>query len=175
MLGASWLVIPGWLFDWFNVRGKTEVTQITPTIWGLSYELSKTNWAMIGLISLALLTAVLGWLLLTKKMDTTSVVGIALAASIFTTPYAWEYEHLLLLVPLILLFLRLRPRWLGMAVWIGLVLYLPWQLYSVSLSRNQATFSAIVPLLVLILMITAVYSVRYQTIEKAELGEKKKK
>ncbi|KAA3657190.1 MAG: DUF2029 domain-containing protein [Chloroflexi bacterium] len=149
----SWITIPGWLFQWFNVTGKTEVTQITPTIWGLAYELTPNWWAVTGLLLLIIITIVLGWLLVfNKNLTLYEATSLALGASILTTPYAWEYEHLLLLIPWMFIFytLRQKSRWFASAIWVTCIMVLPWLMFDVAMQRASATFTAVIPLLTLL-------------------------
>ena len=183
LLAASWLVQPGWLFKWLNVRGKTEATFQTPTIWGIAHELSSAWWPLIGMAMAVLLAGGLGWLLLARQgagrvatgtgrmspaptgegeMDEAHAVSLALIGSLLVTPYAWAYEHVLLLIPLLLLFARLvvdkltvrpGPRHLvanmcAWLIWIALVFCLPWLLYWVAVRLDRDTMSFLVPALV---------------------------
>ena len=66
------------------------------------------------------------------------------------TPYAWAYEHALLLVPLLLLFARLNLDRRGYAwlVWGSLTWGLPWLLYWVAIQLDRDTMSFFVPVAV---------------------------
>lgn len=149
MLLISWLVLPGWLFEWLNVTGKTEVTAITPTVWGLAYEILPVGWSVLGLLFVLLVTAVLGLIIFRNPFLTeTQVMPLVLIASLLTTPYAWVYEHLLLLIPAILLFLAIKQRGLAALVWLLLVFVLPWGTFWLAENRASDTFTAVVPLIV---------------------------
>jgi len=156
LLATSWLLQPGWLFEWLKVRGKTEVTFKTPTIWGVAYELSPAWWPLLGMGMAIALTAALGWLVLAqggragRELDETHVVSLALSGSLLVTPYAWAYEHALLLVPLLLLFARLNLDRRGCAwlVWGSLTWGLPWLLYWVAIQLDRDTMSFFVPVAV---------------------------
>lgn len=147
LLASSWLLRPGWLIEWLDVRGKTEVASITPTLWGLAYELSAEWWAAIGVALVVATTAVLGCLVFTDRtLAEAEVVSMAIAGSLLVTPYAWDYEHLLLLVPIILIFLRTEDRRLATLLWILLAFVVPWGMFWIATSRNISTLSFVVPL-----------------------------
>jgi Glycosyltransferase family 87 len=149
MLLVSWLVQPGWLFEWLNVRGKTEATAITPTLWGLAYEIAPEWGALLGLGFVVGITAVLGLIIFRNRTLTEAqVLPLVLITSLLTTPYAWVYEHLLLLIPSILLFLAIKQRGLAALVWLLLVFVLPWGTFWLAESRSSDTLTAFVPLVV---------------------------
>lgn len=148
LLAASWLVQPGWLFEWFKVRSKAEWVFITPTVWGLSWEVSPVWWPLLGLGLAVIVTAALGWLIFTdERLGVADVVSLAIATSLFITPYIWVYEHLLLLVPLFLIFTRLRRRALAAGVWLLMVFVLPWAMFWVAMERGAGTLTFVIPLL----------------------------
>lgn len=149
MLLASWLVQPGWLFEWLNVRGKTEATAITPTLWGLAYEITPAWWALLGLGFVVLVTAVLGLIIFRNpKLSEKEVLPLVLIASLLTTPYAWVYEHLLLLIPSILIFLAIKQRGLASFIWLLLAFVLPWGTFWLAENRSSDTLTGLVPLLI---------------------------
>ena len=149
LLLASWLVQPGWLFEWLNVRGKTEATAITPTVWGLAYEIWPEWWAALGLVFVVGVTAVLGLIIFRNpNLTETEVLPLVLIASLLTTPYAWVYEHLLLLVPALLIYLAIKQRGVAALVWLLLVFVLPWGTFWLAESRASDTLTALVPLFV---------------------------
>ena len=146
---VSLAVEPGWLSAWLSVRGKTEVAFLTPTVWGLAYELTPAWWPLVGLLLAAAVTAVTGWLMVTHTAwDELVVVPLAVAASLLVTPYAWDYEHTLLLVSLVLLLPRWQPRPLAWARWLFLAWVWPWFLFWIANQRNSGTLTFMVPLLV---------------------------
>jgi hypothetical protein len=156
MFAVTWAVLPGWLLDWQSVREKTGSSPrsfIMPTLWGAGTELS-VRWApLIGLLLVVGLTAVLGWYLYTrKKLTEREVLSLAIAGSLLATPYGWAYEHMLLLIPLILYFTRLERRWLAWLMWLALAFVLPWFFFQVSQERGTGTTELLTPLLVLIVV-----------------------
>ena len=147
MFTISWLVLPGWLAEWLNVTGKTEVTAITPTVWGLAYEIWPEYWALLGLIFVVGVTAVLGLIIFrNRNLNETEVMPLALIGSLLTTPYAWVYEHLLLLIPATLVFLVSQKRSSAATAWLLLAFIMPWGTLWLADSRKSDTFTATVPL-----------------------------
>jgi hypothetical protein len=153
LLGASWLVQPGWLAGWLNVRSKTEVVTITPTVWGLAADFTADWWLPLGLVLAVLVMVRVGlYVFRPEGRPEPVVVSAVLAASLLTTPYTWTYEHTLLLLPWIWLFARL-PRHRAVGVWILLAWLLPWTLFIVAAVRLQETLAFLSPALALLLIL----------------------
>ncbi len=94
-------------------------------------------------------TAVLGLIIYRQKALTeTEVMPLALIASLLTTPYAWVYEHLMLLAPCLLLYLCIKQRGVAAAVWLLTVFVLPWGTFWLAQNRGSDTFTAFVPLII---------------------------
>ena len=154
MFFMSWLVLPGWFLDWLDVRGKTEYAIMMPTVWGIAHDLAMEWWVVLGLLLAVSVTAVIGWLVFVRPvgMDETAVLSLAVVGSLIVTPYAWVYEHLLLLFPLIVIFLRIKNRWRATAVYGILTLILPWGLFFIAKERwGIDTWTILVPFLIGIL------------------------
>jgi hypothetical protein len=150
LFGASWLLRPGWLAAWVSVRGKLDVTQQTPTVWGVAYELVGLDWwPALGLLFAVILTAAVGAvLLLNRKLTAPEMVATALPFSLLITPYAWAYEHTLLLIPLALFYCYLRAFRFAPLVYFALSFVLPWGLYVIASRRQLDTYSFLVPLII---------------------------
>jgi TctA family transporter len=102
----------------------------------------------LGVVFVVGITAVLGLIIFRNKALTeTEVLPLALIGSLLTTPYAWVYEHLLLLIPSILIFLAIKQRGLAAFVWLLLVFVLPWGTFWLAENRASDTFTALAPLL----------------------------
>ena len=140
---------PAWLINWLHVTEKTYVTYQTPTVWGLAYEISKIGWLWVGTAVTILVTAGVGWLIVrSDNLDVTQVTTIGLASSLFIAPYAWAYEHALLLLPILTLYeIIARPR-LRLYSWLILTLGIPWGLFAIAVRRGVDTLSAILPMMV---------------------------
>ena len=149
MFVISWLVLPGWLFEWLNVTGKTEVTAITPTVWGLAYEIWPAWWPLLGFVFVVGVTAVIGLIIFPNdSLTETEVMPLVLIGSLLITPYAWVYEHLMLLVPTILIFLVVPKRGMAALAWLLLAFLLPWGTLWLANLRASDTLSVIAPLAV---------------------------
>jgi hypothetical protein len=145
----GWMVDPGWFVKWLNVREKTILTYQTSTVWGLSYEISPTSWFWHGLGLTVIIIVAIGWLVVSKPMlDVEEVASLALAFSLFVTPYTWPYDHALLLVPLIIVYPAMNRSWIRILLWVVFVFVLPWILFYVAEQRGTDTLSCFVPLLV---------------------------
>lgn len=148
MLIVSLIIQPGWVLAWSGVRDKLVVTAQTPTVWGLAYALSTTWWSLIGLILTVGLTAMLGYFLLFwRDLTEADAVSLTVAASLFLTPYAWPYEHALLLIPLILLYSQYRSP-IALLAFIAMCTILPWFLFWIAQRRGIDNLSALVPLVI---------------------------
>jgi hypothetical protein len=73
---------------------------------------------------------------------------LALGVSLAITPYVWAYEHALLLIPLVLLFVWIRERRWAWLVWGSGSVVLPWTLYWLATQRGRDSMSWLVPALV---------------------------
>ena len=139
MLAVTWLLQPGWLFDWLNVRSKTAVVTITPTIWGLSAELAGEWWLPVGLLLSAIIIGTVGWYVLNRQqLEDAPVVSLALSVSLLTTPYTWSYEHALLYLPWAWVFAIIPMRKQANAIWLSLSFIIPWLLFIVAAIHNRA-------------------------------------
>lgn len=148
MLIVSLIIQPGWVLAWSGVRDKLVVTAQTPTVWGLAYALSTTWWSLIGLILTVGLTAMLGYFILFwRDLTEADAVSLTVAASLFLTPYAWPYEHALLLIPLILLYSQYRSP-IALLAFIAMCTILPWFLFWIAQRRGIDNLSALVPLVI---------------------------
>jgi hypothetical protein len=144
---TSWAIRPNWLFGWMAVKAKTYVTYQTPTVWGLAYEMSHLEWLWVGLGITILITVSLGWIAVRNKhSDAFSFTSLAICGSLFIAPYAWAYEHALLLIPLLYIFLMVRESAWSNLIWVVLTLLLPWSLYGVAMIRDVDTISFFLPL-----------------------------
>jgi hypothetical protein len=144
LLAGGWLLQPGWLLEWLQIRSQTQTVFKTPTVWGIAYQLSPLWWPAIGLLLAVGLTFVFGWVVFTnRRLEEMHVVSLALSGSLLITPYVWAYDHALLLVPLLLLAASRHPhRW-----WLGALLIwgVPWLAYGIAAQIDLDAVSAVVP------------------------------
>ncbi len=90
MLGATWLIQPGWVLEWFAVRGKTAATYRTPTVWGLAHAIWPEVWPVLGLVAAGAVTAIVGWAVFRHaEWGAPEVAALGMAGSLLVTPYAW--------------------------------------------------------------------------------------
>jgi hypothetical protein len=85
------------------------------------------------------------------RWDPRTAEGLAvwIALSISFAVYAWSYDHVVLVVPLVLALARRGTRLVALGS--GCFLLVPTLLYTVATARDNESFSAIVPLAVLLL------------------------
>jgi hypothetical protein len=153
LLGVSWAILPGWLFEWLAVTRKTRVAFINPTILGLAHELggeqlwpASAMWAG-GFFYMGLLFFL--WKL--RKGDWAFSLGLAVVASTFLAPYLWVYEQVVLLFPTVValnwgLNSKRGRRWIWWIGWWFTTVVLSWLLFSVAHRRGVDTWSALMPL-----------------------------
>jgi hypothetical protein len=105
---------PNWLFEFLEV-GNTKLSEtfgFSPTIWGaFTYFCNYRLTCVVGYGSCICILLVIGYLyLLWKKPGRLSpgvVVGFAITIMLLTTPYAWPYDQLLLMAPVIIVIIGL--------------------------------------------------------------------
>lgn len=153
----SELVRPGWLQVWLEhtvgASGKLPAFQAyVPTLWGLLAEFGAPAWSLFGgVLAFGLAIFSVWWMRRYKHTNLTSVMLLFVPLSLFLSPYAWNYDFVLLLIPLLLAIRHaehsapeLRQRlwpWL-----LALMLALPYALRVIALLRERDTFSALLPL-----------------------------
>jgi hypothetical protein len=175
MLVVTWAILPGWLLQWQNVREKTGSSPrsfIMPTFWGAATEIS-VQWApLIGLLLVVGLTLALGWYLYTRpNINEQHVISLAIVGSLLATPYAWAYEHTLMLIPLILYFTRIERRRVAWLMWLSLVFVLPWYFFQISQTRGNGTTEVLTPILVMIVIwLLVIFEKNRQKAKKATVA-----
>lgn len=156
------LIRPGWLAVWLEytvgLGGKLEAYQaFVPTLWGLLADLGAPAWSLVGgVVSIGLAIFSIWWMRRYKHTNFTSVVLLFVPLSLFLSPYSWNYDFILLLIPLLLIVRHaehsapeLRRRlwpWL-----LAVTLALPYALRVVAILRGRDTLSALLPLAVWVL------------------------
>ncbi len=170
--GAAMVVVPMafvplWPIEWIDelTGRRARVSGLLPTAWGLAADVLGNGWLGAAL-ALGLLAAV--WLLVRgRALDLTEVAVLSLPLSLFVTPYAWSYDHLVLAVPWAFLLARAPARGgARLAALVGVVALasaLPWALYAVAFARGGETLSAVVPALTAIAVAVALRASRAPT------------
>lgn len=159
---VSIAIAPDWPLEWLaELTGRRlRIAALLPTAWGLSADLFGTV-----LVAPLLIAAVIGaaWSLARRHATPVGVGAIALAISVFGTPHAWSYDHLVLVLPWSHT-LAIAARCTG-AVRLMLLLgtaavasLLPWILYALAFSRGTETLNALVPALTALLVAAAIRS-----------------
>jgi hypothetical protein len=153
-------VSPGWPLEWLGeISGRRlRVTTLLPTAWGLSSDL-------FGTLAVApLLIAAVAGVSVRLARGQSGLLGfaaIALSLSLFAAPYAWSYDHLVLVFPwaLTLAIAGRAPARQRTALLLGTVVIasvLPWALYAIAFTRGGETLSAVIPALTAMLAAAAV-------------------
>jgi hypothetical protein len=109
LIAITTLLQPHWIGDWLMIgTGKALATAgTTPTLWGLTAAIlpHPTIWFWTTLfLSIALMGA--GFFLLIKVRSERQLLvltALLLPLSLFVTPYLWAYDHILLLIPAVVL------------------------------------------------------------------------
>jgi hypothetical protein len=176
VLGLSLLVQPEWIKQWqhFSSLRGSEFGTFVPTLWGLMHDLLATHLPTavrlgMGMVMSVLLVAFCIWWLARAADPWPPAFWLAFAVcvSLFVSPYAWNYDQVLLIFPLgVLLALsdRMENKWRLLARG-GAVLVmdvLPYVLLIVASWRQIDTLSVLVPLAMLLLLTMVTYSNLYQ-------------
>ena len=145
LLLLAWMVQPGWFVEWLGVSEKTRVTFGMPTLWGLAFDLAPERRLTLGIALTATVTAVV-LLVVAKRSDNPQLgMGLAICGSLMVTPYLWNYDQLLLLVPALIAFNRVEARsWLRVTTWFVVVLVIPWGLFWIANRRGFDALSVFV-------------------------------
>ena len=103
-------VRPGWPSEFLTIA-TTKLTHtfgFTPTVWGLSAYLSGYAGLAsigIGLLATCVLLIVWGFVILhwRGRIDPGLGLGLTLCVALLATPYAWPYDQILLVIPILLI------------------------------------------------------------------------
>jgi hypothetical protein len=150
MIAIGWLAFPGWLEAWRTKLFEQRLAVQPPTTLanGLGDLIGPLGAVLAAAVVLALVGAGLAF---TPRGDAFLAVWLAISA---TTPiYSWSYDHLLLIVPLVIAtaVVGRRSRRAGAtfaAIAFGAFLIVPVLLYVVADARQNESFSIFVPLAV---------------------------
>ena len=164
LLVITWAAQPGWLLEWLNVREKTAVVTITPTLWGLAADLAGAWWLPLGLLMTICAVGGTGWFIFSRpNLSNEVVISLAIAVSLLTTPYAWTYEHAILYIPWTWLLATDSNRRRAQSSWFFLTFLLPWLLFLVAAARVNDSLAFLSPALALTAVILAT---RRQPVER---------
>ena len=161
-IAIGWLAFPGWLEAWRTKLFEQRLAVQPPTTLanGLGDLLGPLGAVIAALVVLALVGAGLAF---APRGDAFLAVWLAISA---TTPiYSWSYDHLLLIVPLVIATAVVgrgsrRAGATFAAVAFGAFLIVPVLLYVVADARQNESFSILVPLAVAVGCIAALWRQR---------------
>ena len=182
MLVISEFIRPGWLGIWISytigIGGKlVTYAPISPTLSGLLGELntSISPLAITWLQWLITVPLIIGgvWISLRRESTTGLIMSVLVTLSLSITPYAWNYDHIVLLFPFlyIILYLDHKPKWEKRLVWFLLfIVYgvFPYFLRFVATQRGRDTLSGFVPfgVLFIFLVLWVINSSKFQQDER---------
>lgn len=156
----SWLIRPGWLWRWLGARAKASLTFGTPTLWGLAFDIvGPGHWILIGALIAALASGLTLFLIVRRSGDPVFGIGLAVCGSLLVTPYLWNYDQLLLLVPALIAF-GCAPGnpFPKIAIWFVVMFVIPWGLFWVANLRGFDPLSAFVTVAIMICLSIACWS-----------------
>jgi hypothetical protein len=163
----SELIAPGWLFSWvdYTIGGHGKIYSyglISPTLHGMMIDLARiipssiTN--VVYFILVSFLCGVGIAISLKRDLDPGYVFSLLATISLCITPYAWNYDHVILIFPLAYVFLNLekcskRSRHFFLGLLIIIYTIFPYLLRIIAINREIDTLSALVPYAVLALLL----------------------
>ena len=161
-IAIGWLAFPGWLEAWRTKLFEQRLAVQPPTTLanGLGDLIGPFGAVIAAVVVLALVGAGLAF---TPRGDAFLAVWLAISA---TTPiYSWSYDHLLLIIPLVIatavLGRRSRPAAVTFAaVAFGAYLIVPVLLYVIADARQNESFNIFVPLAVAVSCIAVLWPQR---------------
>lgn len=151
---ASVLLFPNFITDWLNTAtGKVGgVAARMPTIWGLAADLSAPPFGVwLGVLSACALAGLALVIVARWQGDLLTLFGALIVISMVVTPYLWNYDQILLLLPLAIALTRWEQR--GVAEWvIAFTLFVvdlvAWLFFGLAASRLRDNWSVCLPFLV---------------------------
>jgi hypothetical protein len=145
----SLMILPGWPLEWVErSASRAHVVGLLPTAWGLGADVA--GQPALGGALIAALGAALWVMLRRVPVSFVAFAALAIAVSLFASPYAWSYDYLLLALPWAVVLSRAAAATAATrrALILGLVFcagFLPWALYALAFPRGGETLSAVIP------------------------------
>ena len=109
LLIIGWLIDPAWIQHYLSIGGEKLARDFGyfPTLWGFLYMFFQQNLmrtAQVGVaISILIVTMLLVIFLHWKnRLDPEKVMSLIILVSLLLTPYLWAYDHILLLLPIMI-------------------------------------------------------------------------
>jgi hypothetical protein len=153
LLNVSWIILPGWLFEWLAITHKARMAFMNPTMWGLAHEWGGEQLWPASAIGAGLLFYLVLVLFLWKQREGDWIfsLGLAVIASTFLAPYLWVYEQVVLLFPTVValnwgLNSKQGSRRAWWAGWWFTTVVLSWLLLFAAYRRGVDSWSALMPL-----------------------------
>ena len=148
MAAAATLFVPAWPLEWVGEAGgrRLRVLAYLPTAWGLAADV--TGNATLGVVLIGALVLIVVWVVRRRRLATLDVFVLSLPISLFATPYAWSYDHLVLAPCWAYLIARdatSAARHVMLLSVAALAVLVPWMLYALAFSRGVETLSASIP------------------------------
>lgn len=160
ILGAS-LAMPHWWSAWAAHVRPVRVADPpqAATLGALFAQLIGPAGMPLAYVAVAAIVAITLW---RSGARSDAALAILLATSLLAAPYAWSYDWLLLLVPLVLAVSALAPEHPGRALVLTIagaviLLLLAPVLYGVAVARGRETLGALVPLATVVALIGALW------------------
>lgn len=116
----SYLLFPSFLTDWSSAAANKVggVMERMPTLWGLGLELfdgSPAGFWISGSLVLLTLLIVIFLAYRSRDWDPVTVASMFIIPSVLVSPYLWSYDHIVLILPLVIALVRLAqlraPFW----------------------------------------------------------------
>ena len=150
LLVASVLVRPSWPAEWLGELFGRQIGHAVEygTVWGLAAVDLHAIWSAPVLI--VALVLVVWWLARDHLRDPVALSAVAVPVSLFATPYAWSYDHLVLALPWALVLSvaahshPARRRALLLALLL-IATVAPWALWIAATLRHTESLTALVP------------------------------
>lgn len=163
LLSVSELIEPGWTIAWLKYtigdQGKLYTYgQISPTLWGMLVDFG-ASWDPLlrnSVYSFVAILLCLAGIRLTflKAIPLDLLISILITISLCITPYAWNYDHILLLFPLAYLIMSQKnrsPQSQRIVILMVILTYsiIPYSLRYIAITRGIDTLSGLLPFAVL--------------------------
>ena len=155
---------PRWIVDFvlISIHKASDNLGYAPTLWGIAGAACgyKAACTMVGgaLLSIGLAALILGFFIRKRShISPPNMLALALPVALVSTPYLWAYDHLLAIIPLILLIKRMEKHGVSYIVKASPILIfdlLALLLVLLAFEVGFDVWSALVPLSVLWLTVT---------------------
>jgi len=112
---ASFVLFPSFVSDWQSAASAkvSGVADRMPTLWGLTLDLLGASplawasaWALVLLATVVCVVIVVRW----RNKSATELISVLLVFSLLVTPYLWNYDQILLLIPFLVALIRMDLR-----------------------------------------------------------------